>query len=271
MAAPSHFTVESDLNPWMADEQGNLNRVDAEAAQTQWLSLAQAYRGAGLTVEVLDGVPGLPDFCFAANQSLAFLDDQGRPTVILSRMASDTRAGEVEHFRRWYQQHGFVLKELPANLRPFEGTGDAIRHHGRHFFWGGVGPRTRADIWPEVAGLTGAAIAPLRLTDPRYYHLDTALCVVGERSALFIPDAFDAPSRELLEAGFQDLIPVCDHDAARFGCNAHCPDDNHVFIQRDCDDTAHALRQRGLTVVELDTGEFIKSGGSVFCLKQELP
>jgi N-dimethylarginine dimethylaminohydrolase len=32
-----------------------------------------------------------------------------------------------------------------------------------------------------------------------------------------------------------------------------------------------ALLEQGFAVTELDTGEFMKSGGSVFCLKQELP
>jgi N-dimethylarginine dimethylaminohydrolase len=44
-----------------------------------------------------------------------------------------------------------------------------------------------------------------------------------------------------------------------------------VLIQKGSADTVDALKQRGLDVFEVETSEFMKSGGSVFCLKQELP
>jgi N-dimethylarginine dimethylaminohydrolase len=270
MAEPTHFTVESAINPWMRDADGNLNRVDPARARAQWDALAAAYRQAGIAVETIEAAPGLPDFCFAANQSLAFTDADGRQSVLLSRMASDTRVAEVEHFRRWYAARGYRVLETPASLRPFEGTGDAIRHHGRHAYWGGVGPRTGLEAWAWVAEQTGACVIPLKLVDPAYYHLDTCLCVLSERSALYIPRAFDEAAQALLHAGFEDLVAISDADAASFACNAHCPDSRHVFIQRGSAAAVDALRQRNFDVIELETGEFMKSGGSVFCLKQEL-
>src|SRR5690606_15808738 len=131
--------------------------------------------------------------------------------------------------------------------------------------------RTRMEAWYHVARITGAAIIPLTLRDPRYYHLDTCLCVLTTRAAMYIPGAFDAESLERLQAGFEDLIPISAADAANFACNAHCPDDRHVLIQRGSEATVHSLQRRGFEVIELDTSEFMKSGGSVFCLKQELP
>lgn len=271
MAAPDYFTVVSAINPWMQDADGKLNRVDATKARQQWDALADAYRGIGVQVEVIEGQPGLPDFCFAANQSLTCRDASGRQIALMSEMASDTRREEVAHFRHWYKAHGFAVVDCPPGLRPFEGTGDAIRHHGRHVFWGGVGPRTGIEAWNFVAESTGASVIPLNLPDPLYYHLDTCLSVMSHTTALYMPAAFDDVGRALLAASFDELIAVTDHDAANFACNAHSPDGTHVLIQQGSDQTVAALKKRGFTVIELDTSEFMKSGGSVFCLKQELP
>ncbi|MEZ5991877.1 MAG: arginine deiminase-related protein [Planctomycetota bacterium] len=271
MATPEYFNVESVINPWMQDAEGNLNLVDAAKARQQWDALADAYRGIGVQVEVIEGQPGLPDFCFAANQSLVCRNASGNPIAVMSEMASDTRRTEVAHFRHWYEAQGFTVVDCPHDLRPFEGTGDAIRHHGRHAFWGGVGPRTSPDAWSFVAETTDACVIPLNLRDPRFYHLDTCLAVLSPRAALYVPAAFDDAGRSLLAAGFDDLIAVSDHDAANFACNAHCPDAQHVLLQQGSAQTLEALVKRGFTVIELDTSEFMKSGGSVFCLKQELP
>ncbi|MCA8934952.1 MAG: amidinotransferase [Planctomycetes bacterium] len=271
MAAPDYFNIESAINPWMRNAEGELNVVDSAKARYQWDTMARAYRDVGIEVQVIEGPPGLPDFCFAANQSLTCRDASGRQIALLSEMASETRREEVAHFRHWYKAHGFTVVDCPPELRPFEGTGDASRHHGRHAFWGGVGPRTGLDAWNFVAETTGASVIPLNLPDPRYYHLDTCLAVLSPRAALYVPAAFDDAGRSLLAAGFDDLIAVSNHDAANFACNAHCPDGTHVLIQQGSGQTLEALVKRGFTVIELDTSEFMKSGGSVFCLKQELP
>jgi N-dimethylarginine dimethylaminohydrolase len=41
-----------------------------------------------------------------------------------------------------------------------------------------------------------------------------------------------------------------------------------VLIQEGCDGTVDRLRAHGFVPVELDTSEFLKAGGSVFCMKQ---
>ena len=256
MASPAHFTVESAINPWMEDATGALNRVDPVRALEQWTALRAAYERIAIRVEVIDAPTGLPDFCFAANQSVAL------PGIaIMAHMASETRRREVGYFEHWYKQHDFKLITLPDSITRFEGTGDAIAHPGKRLFWGGIGPRTDAAAWDFIARETGVDVIPVRLVDDRFYHLDTCLCLLDERSALYVPGAFDDASRALIEAGFERLHAVSDADAANFACNAHCPDARHVLIQQGSQETVAWLQKTG----------FIKSGGSVFCLKQELP
>ncbi|MCB9933775.1 MAG: amidinotransferase [Planctomycetes bacterium] len=266
MASPKHFKVESALNPWMRDERGALNQVDTTRAREQWRALRAAYERIAIRVEVIDAPVGLPDFCFAANQSLALPG-----VVVLSRMASEERRREVPYFEHWYRQHGYQLLNLPPEIERFEGTGDAILHPSLKLIWGGVGPRTEEAAWQFITRETDTDVIALRLTDPRFYHLDTCLCLLDDRSALWIPAAFDETSRAMIEAGFNRLHAVSEADAANFACNAHCPDARHVLLQQGSAETVEWLKGAGFVPLELDTSEFMKSGGSVFCLKQELP
>ncbi|MCB9896355.1 MAG: amidinotransferase [Planctomycetes bacterium] len=266
MASPAHFTVESAINPWMQDGSGGLNHVDPVRATEQWNALRATYERIAIRVDVIEAPPGLPDFCFAANQSVAL---PGR--VVISRMATEGRRREVPYFEHWYTAHGFAPVHVPDTIERFEGTGDAIIHPGRRLYWGGVGPRTSEAAWEFFAGVADADVIPLKLVDPRFYHLDTCLSLLDERSALYVPAAFDHASRAVIEAAFERLHAVSDADAANFACNAHCPDSRHVLIQQGSRGTTAWLKQAGFVPIELDTSEFMKSGGSVFCLKQELP
>lgn len=266
MASPAHFTVETAINPWMQDASGALNRVDPVRAGEQWNALRAAYERIAIRVQVVDAPAGLPDFCFAANQSVALAG-----VAVMPCMASDSRRREVPYFEHWYAAHGFAPVHVPDTIERFEGTGDAIIHPGKHLYWGGVGPRTAEAAWEFFTEVADADVIPLKLVDPRFYHLDTCLSLLDERSALYVPAAFDDASRELVETAFERLHAVSDADAANFACNAHCPDSRHVLIQQGSAETVEWLRKADFEVMELDTSEFMKSGGSVFCLKQELP
>jgi N-dimethylarginine dimethylaminohydrolase len=73
----------------------------------------------------------------------------------------------------------------------------------------------------------------------------------------------------LLKSIFNNLIevPLEEADSPGFACNAHCPDQKHVIIQTGCQKTLQLLKDYDFVPLEVDTSEFIKSGGSVFCMK----
>jgi N-dimethylarginine dimethylaminohydrolase len=109
----------------------------------------------------------------------------------------------------------------------------------------------------------------IRLDDADFYHLDTCMSVLDERTVLIYPGAYDADGLSLVRALFEHVIEAPETEArGLFACNAHCPDRKHVIIQRGCNQTNAALTAAGFVPVEVDTDEFLKSGGSVFCMKQ---
>ncbi|HYE96303.1 MAG TPA: arginine deiminase-related protein [Rubricoccaceae bacterium] len=266
MTTPEHFQVHYVINPHM---EGHLGEVDVDRARAQWDALRAAYEGVGVEVHTVPGQPGLPDMVFCANQTLPFQTPGGERGVVLSRMHAEQRKAEVPFYADFFQGRGYEVHPLDEDLPgDFEGMGDALWHPGRYLLWGGYGYRTDRQVYDRLAERFGFPVLPLSLTDPDFYHLDTCLCPLDEDTALYYPGAFDDEGLALLRAHFPRLIETPEEDARRrFACNAHCPDGEHVLIQRGCAETNRRVREAGFEVVELDTDEFLKSGGSVFCMK----
>ncbi|MDE2996474.1 MAG: arginine deiminase-related protein [Bacteroidota bacterium] len=266
MTTPDHFDIEYVINPHMA---GNIGSVDKENARAQWLALKEAFESCGTPVDVVEGMPGQPDMVFCANQTLPYLLLDGTKGVVLSRMHAPQRAGEVQYFREYFEAKWWAVKESVWNGETdFEGMGDALWHVGRRLLWGGYGFRTDKSVYDRISEGLDTPVLALQLDDPEFYHLDTCLCILNEETALIFAPAFQPEGLELIRHFFPTVIEAPEDEARElFACNAHSPDGRHAVIQRGCVQTNRALRDLGFTVIEVDTDEYLKSGGSVFCMK----
>ncbi|MEM6646928.1 MAG: arginine deiminase-related protein [Bacteroidota bacterium] len=265
-AQPDHFRIDYVINTHM---EGAIGSVDREAAQAQWRALTEAYAALGVERAVVATRPELPDMIFCANQSLPFWHPHtGRRGVMMSQMATPERAPEVAFIQQFFEDEVDVVHPLPAGIGPFEGMGDALWHPGRALLWGGFGYRTDRAAYDVISEYLGCPVLLLELSDPDFYHLDTCLSVLDEHTALYFPEAFTAEGLALLKGFFKTLIEAPEDEARQlFACNAHSPDGQHVIIQSGCTTTNAALREHGFTPVEVETSEYLKAGGSVFCLK----
>jgi N-dimethylarginine dimethylaminohydrolase len=153
-----------------------------------------------------------------------------------------------------------------------EGQGDLLRHPGRQdVVHGGFGFRTTRAALDRVGEITGATVVIHELSDPRFYHLDTCLVPLSEDEALFAPEAFSPEGHATLRKWFPKLVAAPLEEASSgFACNAHCPDGRNVLIDSSCRRTSDLLAARGYEVTPVDTSEFRKAGGSVFCMKLSL-
>ena len=270
MADPQEFDVVYAINPHMTDEAGGRPRVAREEARRQWWCLREAIEELGVHVDVVPPLAGHPDLVFCANQTLPVQEaiTGGQPELIASHMASSERAAEVPHIVQFLRGLGYRAQALAGRDLRLEGMGDGLWHPGRRLLWAGVGPRSEEAAWAEVAARYDLEVALLDLVDPDFYHLDTALCLIDERTCLWYPGAFSSDGRALVESLFERPLAVPEDEARRgFACNAFSPDGQHVLIQRGLTRSNELLTEAGYTVVELETGEFMKSGGSVFCMK----
>lgn len=264
LCEPSSFDIIDVKNPHM---EGQIGAVDKEKASQQWRALREAIVKAGHRVRLVEPTPGLEDMVFTANPVLPGIDSKGDRVCLLSNMKHPSRKKEVAAHRKWFESRGYRIVNLSRPEWNFEGQGDALWHPGRNLLWGGYGFRSVPEAYEEVGQIFESAVVLIRLVDEAFYHLDTCLCVISETVALYAPNAFDADGRALIEALFPDAIEVPQSEAKEgFACNALALGKT-VLIQQGNVKTTTELTQRGLNVVQLETSEFMKSGGSVFCMK----
>jgi N-dimethylarginine dimethylaminohydrolase len=258
MCPPEHFTVAYAINAWMDTR----TPVDTCRAVAQWWDLRDAYLALGHTVHVLDAEAGLPDMVFAANG--AFSVDG---IVYGARFAHPERAAEAGAHARWYQRNGWstVVEPLFTN----EGEGDLAYVPGPGLVLAGHGFRTDPRAHAEAQDVLGRPVIGLHLVDPRFYHLDTALFVLDDRTVCYYPAAFSAGSQRVLRRLFPDALLADERDALAFGLNA-VSDGRNVVLPAAAVGLAAALVERGYVPVPVDLSELLKGGGSVKCCTAEL-
>ncbi|MEM1310999.1 MAG: TIGR00300 family protein [Cyanobacteria bacterium P01_H01_bin.153] len=261
MCAPHYYDVDYVINPWM---EGNIHRSSRDRAQDQWNRLHQVLKDQA-TVDLVDSQPGWPDMVFTANAGLVLGD-----TVVLSRFFHPERQGEEPHFESWFADHGYTVKTLPKSL-PFEGAGDALLDRAGEWLWAGYGFRTELDAHPLIAEWLDVEVLSLRLSDRRFYHLDTCLCPLTDGYLLYYPPAFDTYSNHLIERRVpaEKRLPVDEPDAVNFACNA-VNVGHTVILNQASDRLQQTLAAKGFTVVETPLTEFLKAGGAAKCLTLRL-
>lgn len=273
---PSHFRIEYAINPHMRSADGKLRTIDKARAQKAWQGLHDAYKETGVKVEVLQGDPQYPDMVFSANQCFPYPDPHGGGekdyAFVPSRMAHDERAGEVPLIADWLKGQGYRETPIPGKVQgSFESNGDLTWFGERRVLVGGIGKRTRPDALKAVADITECPIIVLEMDDPDFYHLDTCLTFLDDTTAMWVPHAFKTNSQKLIRKYVENLITVDDLEARRgLACNAHSPNGRKVLIHKDNPKTIQELEMAGYDVIEVDTSEFIKAGGSVNCMKMML-
>lgn len=274
LADPEAFDVAYAINPHMRDGGGALKQVDRALAREQWLALRETVANLGLALDVLPALAGQPDLVFCANQVLPVppeVTPHGRGAIVPSQMGSAERAGEVPHVVEFLRARGHRIEPLRTTKAPLEGMGDGIWHPGRRLLWAGIGPRSSEAAWREIALRYRLPIATLELEDPDFYHLDTCFAALAEDACLWFPPALTRESQKLVTALFPRRVEADEREAReRFACNAWCPDGERVLLQRGAERTRRRLESAGFTPLEVETGEFLKAGGSVFCMKLAL-
>ena len=261
MCAPHLYTVDYVINPWMS---GNVGASSQARAMLQWKELHDVLARVA-PVHLIEPVAGWPDMVFTANAGLA-----REGVVAISSFQHPERQGEEPHFRAWFQSRGYRVVNLPREIY-FEGEGDALFSCDGSRLWVGYGTRTARSSHALLGPLWDADVVGLRLTDPRFYHLDTCFAPLTDGSILYYPAAFDAASLALIEGFYapENRVAVNEADAARFACNA-VNIGKTIVMNRVSEALQEQLRVRGFDVVQVKLDEFLKAGGAAKCLVMQL-
>jgi len=256
MCPPDYFAVEYAINPWMDPDEP----VNTALAMHQWRQLRETFIRLGHTVRTIDPLPGLPDMVFAANGATVV---DGK--VMGARFQYPQRAAEGAAYLTWFIENGYSTAVSPRSVN--EGEGDIV-FAGRAII-AGHGFRTDVAAAAELEELFGLPVLSVRLVDPRFYHLDTALCVLDADTAACYPAAFDDAGRATLAGHFAELIEAKDEDAEALGLNA-ISDGRHVVMPEQATSLAAQIAEKGFEPVGVDMSEFLKAGGGPKCCTLEL-
>ncbi|WP_328463876.1 arginine deiminase-related protein [Actinoplanes sp. NBC_00393] len=260
MCPPEHFTVEYAINPWMDTSAA----VDAALALKQWEMLRTTLTDLGHLVHVLDARPGLPDMVYSANG--AFSVDG---TVYGARFKHPQRADEAPAHQAFYATSGGWKFVAPEHVNEGEGDFAYLPAAYGGIVLAGYGFRTDPAAHAEAQEVLGRPVISLKLVDPAFYHLDTALAALDDRHVTYYPGAFSPASQQILAQLFPDAVLADRADAEAFGLNL-VSDGRHVILNTEAVAMGHKVREAGYLPVHVDLSELKRGGGSVKCAVAEL-
>jgi N-dimethylarginine dimethylaminohydrolase len=269
LCPPAYFDVVDQKNPYMSKDA----RVDRTQAQRQWQALCSALEEAGCKVETITPAPGLEDMVFAANQVCVGFHEGVGKFIVPSRMVHASRQREVPFYVDWFRQRGYKIIEVDLGSDHLEGHGDLLWHPDWSRIYAGYGFRsTQAGVekFREAMSKLAVPVVSLRLVDPYCYHLDTCFCPLNNDAVLIFPGAYAAESLATLRSFWKRVHELTADEAHRFMGNGIVANGRYLTPYL----TPHLeaiLRQENLAPVIVDTFEFEKSGGSLFCMKAFLP
>jgi len=263
MCAPTFFDVREPKNPYMRLP------IDPVRAQHQWENLRRCLEESGLKVELIDPVRELDDMVFAANQVFVGVHANLGKFIVPSRMRHPSRQKEVAFYVAWFRNRGYKILELDLSGEYLEGHGDLLWHPDRCRIWAGHGFRSTSggiQRFSAAMGELGFPVTALALTDPHCYHLDTCFCPLNQETVLIYPGAFSASALDSIRDGFSRVHEISEEESRQLVANGIVAGGRYI-TPRVTDNLCKILELEGLTPVVVDTSEFEKSGGSVFCMK----
>lgn len=248
------------INDWMRPDK---DKVNHNLAIQQWNELLNTVIRLGVKAEIIS-IPH-PDGVFSANAGLVYGNK-----FILSSFKHPERQSEEHHWMQWarsihHPENPFKKYFESIHVissEPFEGAGDALFVDDNTLVCG-WGFRTSYEATRILANLLpDVQVIPVQLKNPKFYHLDTCFCPLGEDKVMFNPEAFVDPDE--IRKAF-DCIEVSQADCANFACNAVVIGYN-VILPSKCNHTMTLLRNAGFKTYSVDMSEFLKSGGACKCL-----
>lgn len=259
------FQVAWKINPYM-----DVGSVNSKKAISQHQNLRKTLEVCGADILEVPFVHGAFDSVYIKDSAL-IRKSAHHCRALLSRPRHAVRRAEQGPRGSSFHSQGFQVDDSEG--APFEG-GDLVYDDEKAFGFLGFGFRSDPRVRTEIETFLGGSITELRLIDPRFYHLDTALGLVHTSNgtvAFAYENAFSKESWERLKSHpkLDDVVPVSESEALQFGLNWLEVSD-HVILGSTVPQIQSELRSLGKRPVVTPLSEFQRGGGSVACLTARL-
>lgn len=260
LCAPAYFDFVPINEITKGVLAGGEERPDLAAFAREHGELVDAYRTAGVQVELADPVPGLPYMVYARDFGACLAEG-----VLVGSFREPQRQGEELHYRHKLDELGVpVIGHVTRGS--FEG-GD---------FWflddatvvQGVVART---TWEGVES-AAAVLEPLGYTvrgvqlASKNLHLDMAFNIVAPGLAVCATEQLPDPFLRLLRKRRFELVDVPSEGVFKHHCNIQALGDGRVLTFAANKAVNERLRALGLEVLAPEIREILKGGGGPHCM-----
>ena len=238
-------------------------KPDLDRMRAQCETLVAFYEMMDIKVHLLEVQDASPNIVFM--RDLFLMTPEG---AIVSRMASQQRAGEEIHAARALTDLGVPILATPRGHATLEGSADALWVE-EQLLLVGVGKRTNPDgvylLSMLIMGLE-VGVEPVFMP-PSMMHLHSAIQIVDRQRAIVVKHEEDYVIREQLENhGFETVLMAQTREVKwDMALNFVQLGPNEVLMPAGCQDTRDELEGMGITVHELDFDEYAKADGGLGC------
>lgn len=253
------YQVAWSINPHM-----QIGSVDHDIARIQHEAYVRSLATVGAQVIRVPFVHGAYDSVFTKDPAL-LIERRGQRTAVLAQLRTDER--RLEHAARAQVYAGLGFDVIDSEPAPHWEGGDVVMHPSRRSMFLGYGQRSSRNAAAWLEKHTDVEVVPIELRDPYLYHLDMALSVLPDGTALVCADAVSPASiRELQTApGVRDVVAVERDDALSFALNM-VPIGDTIVCGATTSKVASIITGRGYRLFVTSLDQFHLAGGSAACL-----
>lgn len=226
--------------------------VDVDLAERQWQGYVDALHAAGWDTIEVPPIDECPDGVFVEDTVVMYGE-----RAVVTRPGADERKPETPAVADLLSTLGYdvVAIEAPGTLD----GGDVLKHDGT--VWVGLGGRTnRAGIDQLAAYLEPLGARVVAVPTRKVLHLKSAVTALPDGSVIGYEPLVDDPGV------WPSFLAVPEES----GSHVVLLGGQRVLMSDDAPRSAELFASRGLDVVTVDIGEFVKLEGCVTCLSVRL-
>jgi N-dimethylarginine dimethylaminohydrolase len=253
------FQVAWAINPHM-----RIGSVRMRHAVRQHGTFVRTLESAGARTLAVPFVHGAYDSVFSKDNAVMVRRTHGTIEALLARPRHAERRIEQRSRASAFASLGVRVSATAG--APLEG-GDVVVLPGARGALLGHGFRSSVDAANDLERFLDRAVTCIELRDPRLYHLDMALAVLDDGTALVCDEALTPAGIRAVEGhpAVTALVHVPLHEALRFGVNL-VQVGRTVVWGADAPATTRALEAREYRVRRVALDQFHQAGGSAACL-----
>lgn len=264
------FQVKWRINPYM-----KIGSVSIERAKHQHSAFAEALVHHGAEVIKLPFLHGAFDSVFMKDNGILFkAHPDEAPIAILANPKFENRKSEPAHRTKEFARLGMKTVSIESD---FEG-GDFVMLSNSKLGFLGYGFRSAPSAAKEISSHLKRKVIPLKLCDPYFYHLDTALNFISFEGpgykriiAFVLREAFDSESMDRLRKcdEISEIVYISRKEALSFALN-WVEVKGVIITGSHAPELSKRLESFGKRVHRTPLDEFQQAGGSAACLTSKI-